>query len=306
VGFTKLIFGVMLAGLGVVLLAGHLGYLPAGTTGFLAHYWPALLVVIGLALLANAMKSPILGWITTLLVIGALGFGAWWVYHHGASSKPSFTRALDLSRPRAETLTLRARVFGGSLVLGSRPSARGTRAVEVSASGVAGEERAEPLLVTAAGTAVLEWPARESRVYLAPLGGDLRVLAPEQIRVRLEAKSLFSEVRADFTRLRPERCDIEAICSWVRVLAPAARPSLVRIRGTLANVELRIPTNCPVRLEFIAPLTFRSLPEDFLEHVGGRSKTKIWTSDGAVPRLLIRVEGPLIHLRVRREALRAV
>jgi len=273
----------------------------------MAHYWPVLLIAVGVALLANSLRSVLLGWVATILVIGALGFGAWWAYHHGTSTKPSYTKTLDLGRPRAETLTIRARVFGGSLEVESKPGANGKRTLELFAEGVGGEAGADPHFISAAGAAILDWPSGGSHVYQAPIGGDLRISAPEQLRIRLEAKSLFSGVRADFGRLRPERCEVEAIGSAVRILAPGpSRPALVRIRGTLSNVDLLIPSSCPVRLEFLAPLTFRSIPEDFTEHLGGRSKTKIWTSEGSGPLLLIRVEGPLIHLRVRREPVRAL
>ena len=109
----KLVLGVLLAGVGVVLLAGHLGYLPPGMGDFLAHYWPVLLIAVGLGLLANSMKSALLGWVATLIVIGGLAYGAWWVHHHGTAPKPTATSTLNLNRPHAETLTVRARVFGG-------------------------------------------------------------------------------------------------------------------------------------------------------------------------------------------------
>jgi hypothetical protein len=307
VGFTKLVMGVLLAGLGVVLLAGNLGYIPAGTGGWFLHYWPILLIGFGLALLANSIRSALLGWVATLVIIGALAFAAWWAYHHGASSPPSYSHSIDLGRPRTETVTLRARVFGGSLAIASKPAGRGPRSLDLIANGVKGEDGARPRFVSSAGAGILDWPARGSRVYEAPLGAGLRLLAPERLRMRVEAKSLASEIRADFSGLRPERCDVEAIASSVRILATGpGRPTLVRLSGTLSNYEVRIPASCPVRLEFSAPFAFRSLPEDFVQQRREKSRVRVWTADGTGPLVRIQVDGPLVHVRVRREPLRAI
>jgi len=310
VKFTKLVLGVLLAGVGAILLAGHLGFLPAGMGGWLFHYWPILLIAIGLALLANAVNNGLLGWISTILVIGILAYAAWWAYHHGASTPPSYAKVYDLARPRVEAVTLRARVFGGSLVVASKSGPRAARTLDLTASGVGGmghEEGTAPSFHSSGGAAILDWPPGKPHVYQAPLGGDLRVVAPERMRIRLEAKSLFSEVRTDFSRLRPERFDVEAYGSSVRITATGATsPTLLRVRGTLSNVDLRIPPSGPVRIEFSSALSFRSLPEDFVERKGAHAKVKVWTSDGNGPLLRIRVEGPLIHLRIRREAVRAI
>lgn len=301
-GFTKLVLGVLLTGLGIILLAGRFGYLPSETGGWLLRYWPFLLVAIGLALLASSLRSVLIGWVATILVISGLAFGAWWVHQHGTGSKSEQTKTYDLSRPRTETLTLRARVFGGSLSIEPNARARARRVDVLSTA-----SNAEPAFTSSGGAAILDWPGEEGRVYQAPLGGSLRVLAPERLRLRLAAKSLFSQVRAALARLRPERCEVEAVASSVKIDATgSARPSLVRVSGTLSNVELSLPSGAPVRVEFTAPLTFRSLPEDFVEHVTGKSKTKIWTSEGTGPPVLVRVEGPLLHLRVRREPVRAL
>ena len=301
-GFTKLVFGVLLAGLGVILLAGHLGYLPSGTAGWMLQYWPVLLVLIGLALLASSLRNVLLGWIATILVIGALAFGAWWVHQHGTGTSHEATRTYDLARPAAATLTVRARVFGGAMTIEPNAAAR-THQVDVVSTGANAGDAA---FTSSGGAAILDWPDENSRVYQAPLGGGARVLVPAKTRVRLLLKSLFAQVRAELARLRPERCEVDAIGSFVRIDASGARPTQVRISGTLANVELFLPANCPARLEFTTPLSFRSVPDDFVEHAMGNSKTKVWTSDGSGPSVLVRVEGPLIHLKVRREPVRAL
>lgn len=307
VGFGKLVLGVIVAGLGVVLLAGNLGYIPAGTGGWFFHYWPVLLIGFGLALFANSMRSALLGWVATLVILGGLGFAAWWAYHHGASSPESYSQSIDLRRPRTETVTLRARVFGGALAVASKASTPTTRTLDLVALGVT-DEKARAHFVSSAGAGILDWPATGSHVYEAPLGADLKVLAPQRLRMRLEAKSLVSEVRADLSELRPERCEVEAIASSVRITATGpVRPTVVRLRGSFSNYEVRIPASCPVRLEFSAPFGFKSLPEDFVQQRRDKkSPVRVWTADGTGPVIRILVDGPFVHLRVQREPLRAI
>jgi len=303
VGSLKLVLGVLLVGLGVVLLAGRLGYLPSDLT-WMFRWWPALLVILGLALLAGALRNPLLGWLATLAVIAALAFGVWWAHRHGgAAPTREVAKTFDLNRPRAETLTLRARVFGGSIQVEPNAPAR-ARHLDLITTGT---ESGSAEFTSSGGAAILDWPDEDARVYQAPIGGNLRVLVPERTGIRLLAKSLFARVRASFPRLKPELCEVNAIASSVQIDATGpARPSLVRIAGTLSNVELWLPANCPARLEFLSPLSLRSVPDDFTEHVGGRSRTKIWTSEGSGPPVLVRVEGPFVHLKVRREPVRAL
>ena len=87
--------GAILVGLGGVLLASQLGYLPTGVMPWFLQFWPALLVLFGLALLANAMKNVFLGWLTAILAIGAIAFGGWWLAHN---------KAADHTRVQAEYL----------------------------------------------------------------------------------------------------------------------------------------------------------------------------------------------------------
>jgi hypothetical protein len=303
-GFGKLVLGVLLVGLGAVMLAGHLGYLPTGTGSWLVHYWPVLLVAIGLALLANAIQNPFLGWIAALIVIATLAFGAWWAYRHGSQARPAYATSLNLDRPRVESLTLRARTLCGAFSLEDRG---GARWLTLDVRGVGGEEGARHRFIATKGGALLDWPARGSRLHDAPLGGELHVRAPERLPIRLESWSLLSDVRVDLSRLRPDRCYFDAIASLVRLdTRGPARPRRIHVKGFLTRAEVLLPASCAVRLEIDSPWTIRSLPEDFVERARGRTKTKIWTSDGPGAPILILIDGPLHYLKIRREATPAV
>lgn len=303
-GFGKLVLGVLLVGVGALLLAGHIGFLPAGSGSWLLQYWPVLLIAIGLALLANAIKNAFLGWFATVLVIAVLAAGAWWAYHHGAPERPAYATMIDLEHPRVRSLTLRARAFGGSIAVDAGAPGDAERRLELTVRGAAGGPEDTHHYQASDGAALLDCPAKGRRAYEAPFGGGISVHAPGRLGLRLETRSLFSNVRADLSRLLPERCSFDAVASIVRVDAiGAGRPSMVRLSGFLSKAEIVIPANAPVRLEVKAPLlTWTTVPDDFMPHAPGRSSAKIWTADGSGRPIVIQADGPLFWLRVKRAA----
>ncbi len=304
--FGKLLFGALLVGIGGILLAGHLGYVPSGTGSWLLHYWPVLLIAIGLAFLANAIQNPFLGWVAVLVIIGGLAFGAWWAHENGAAQTPVET-TFDLDRPRVESLTLRTRTLGGSFRLTEGGGAG--RRLHVVVQGAKDKLEGTPRYLPTKGGGLLEWPARGEHAYEAPAGANVGVRAPDRTPVRVESKSLFSSARVDLSKLRSDRCTFDAVASTVRLdLRGSARPAIVRVKGFLSTVELLLPASGPVRLEFTSRLTTRTLPDDFLEHATGleRSKTKIWTSEGPGTPLKVVIDGPFLYLKVTREAAKAV
>ena len=304
--YGKLLFGVLLVGGGGILLASHLGYVPAGTTAWLLQYWPVLLIAIGLAFLANAIQNPFLGWVAVLVILAGLGWGAWWAHEHGAPSAPALETSYDLDRPLVESLTLRTRTLAGALTLEDGGPARRLR---VEVQGTNDKMDASARYVPTKGGALLEWPPRGEHAYEAPLGVQVHVRAPDRMPVRVESKALFSSARVNLSRLRSDRCTFDAVASNVRLdLRGPSRPASVHVSGCLSAMELLLPASGPVRIEFTSRLTTRSLPEDFAEHARGRSrgKTMIWTSEGSGAPLLIRIDGMFMYLKVTREAAKAV
>jgi len=306
VAFGKLVFGIILVGVGALLLAAPLGYLPAGVWPWLLKFWPFLLLGLGLALLANSLKNVVLGVFAAALVVGSLVFGAFWISKHTEAAKLVHESTIDLRKPRVHAVTLQGRTLGGSFTIATEPDDKGW--LRVSVQGVPGEENAAARWVASQGAGLLQWPARSGLDETATVGGRIDVRTPARTTVRCDWKSYLSSANADMTRLRPERCDFDAVGSSIRLSIGAARPSRIRIQGFLSNTEIKLPADCPVRIEFSSLLSARSLPDDFLEHVSGRSgpKATYWTADGSGKPLLIRIEGPFMRLRVTREPLKAI
>ncbi len=298
--FGRLLFGAILIGIGGVLLASQLGYLPPGVMPWFFQYWPALLVLFGLAFLANAMKNPVIGWIAALLALAAIGFGAWWLAQNKAAAGNAHVASVRLDRPQVDAVTIRARTLGGKLTVRavSRPMNAG-RTLEVSVRGVSAKD-AEHRWSVGGRTGEFVWPKQTLIPRTAPFGGDLSITAPAKTPLRLQAESYLSGADLDLTQLRPERCELAIISGAARLRVGASAPEKITLRGMMGGAEIVLPAAGPVRVEFTNPLTARALPEDFLEHVGGRGKSKIWISEGKGRPLLIVVDGALLYVKIKR------
>jgi hypothetical protein len=305
--FGKLVLGIILVGIGALLLAAPLGFLPDGVWPWLLKFWPVLLLGVGLAFLANGLKNAVLGVFAAALVVGSLGFAAYWISQHTAEAKRSHVAVFDLEKPKVSAVALQGRSIAGALAI--QADAEAKHELRVSVRGVPGTAGVQPTWKASDGVGVLLWPPAKGMEQSASVGGRVGVSLPAHTAIRCVWESWGSWAKADVTWLRLERCEFRAICSNVRIaLGSSGRPSKIVVRGTLSNVEIRVPSECPVRIEAMSRLSMRSLPSDFLEHVTGRAgpRATYWTSDGKGRPLVIRIEGPLMRLHVTREPVQAV
>ena len=304
--FGKIVIGIILAGTGGLLLAQTLGYLPAGVWPWLTKFWPYLLLAFGFALLANALKNVVIGVIAVALVVACIAFGAFWISLYSNTTKTEHLATIDLEKPPVQAVTARVRTVAGSLILSADPNAR--HAIVLNAHGVAGEEFAAHRWNASQGSGLLIWPARFSLTEPGLVGGTFRVHAPPRTMIRLGLTSYFASTTADLRDLRPEQCDVRAVGSSVRMLIGPARPAKVRIHGFLSNVEIRLPANCPARIECSSPLVLRSFPDDFVEHAttSAHGKSTSWTADGPGKSVSIAIDGPFMRVRVVREPVKAL
>ena len=302
--FGKVVIGILLTGLGAFLLAQSLGYLPAGVWPWLIKFWPYLLLAFGFALLANALKNVVIGVIAIALVVVCVAFGAFWISLYSKTTKTEHMTSIDLGRPPVHAVTIQARAVAGSLTVNADPTAR--HAIVLNAHGVAGEEFAAHRWSASQGSGLLVWPARFRITEPGLVGGTFRVRAPPQTTIRLGLTSYFAATTADLRELRPEQCDVRAVGSSVRMLVGADRPSKIRVHGSLSNIEIRLPANCPARIECTSPIVLRSLPDDFAERSAGSGHGKEWAADGTGKPVSIVIQGPFMRVRVVREPVKAL
>ena len=213
---------------------------------------------------------------------------------------------ISLEKPPVQAVTAQVRTVAGSLTLSADTSAR--QAIVLNAHGVAGEEFAAHRWSASQGSGLLIWPARFTLTEPGLVGGTFRVRAPPRTAIRLGLVSYFASTTADLRDLRPEQCDVRTVCASLKMLIGAARPPKIRIHGSLSNVEIRLPADCPARIECSSPLVLRSFPDDFVEQVttSARGKVTSWTAGGSGKPVSIAIEGPFMRVRVVREPVKAL
>lgn len=304
--YGKLVIGIFLAGIGALLLAGALGYLPPGVWPWLVKFWPLVLLALGVALLANRLKSVVIGTVAVALVIGSLGFGIYWISRHSDAAKTEHRTTIDLQKPPVQAITLLSRAIAGSITLDADPTAKGVALLDVH--GVSDPEFAAHAWSVTRGAGLLEWPVRAKLTDAGLVGGSIRVRAPEQMPTRVQADALFSSARIDLSGLKPAQCDVHAIGSVVRLNVGAARPPRIRVHGWFSDVEIRLPANCPAQIECTSRWTLRSYPDDFVEQVTTYAKGKVsnWVAEGPGRPVPITIDGPLMRVRIVRDPVKAL
>jgi hypothetical protein len=300
--FGKLVFGILLVVIGAVLLAANQGFLPPGVWPLLIKFWPLLLVILGIALLASVLRNLIIGLLSAALIIGAFVFAGYWITRHAQKGKPVPAATVDLGKTPPRTIILRGRMICGSLTVAADSIPH--EGIRITASGFGGREVAAHRWSSSGGIGVLAWPSKQGAANQTNLlFGTMNIRLPERSAVRIDCSSYLSSATADFTRLRPDPCDLRAIGSRVRLTVGGARPSRIHVHGFLSSVEIRLPANCPARVTYSSPITPHSFPDDFVEHLSARVKGKaaFWTAEGAGPAVPIEVDGALMRIKIIRE-----
>lgn len=302
--FFKLLLGLLLVGFGGLFLAGALGALPSGVWPWAMRFWPVLLLAFALVLLAKALKNIALGVFAIVMVAGAFVLGGYWLSKQAAKAEPpAQTTVIDLGTPRVGSIRLRGRTIGGSYTVAVDPGQRGK--IAVSGRDVLGRETTALAWSAEKKEGVLSWPAKPGAGDLGAFGSSFTVRLPERVPVRWETSNYFAFGSADFTRASLQQCESRAISSSLQLRIGEARPREIHVNGFLSSVEIHLPASCPARVEYSSRLTWHSFPDDFLEHVsaGVKGKSAFWTAEGKGPAVRIRVDGPLMRLRVTRETL---
>jgi cell wall-active antibiotic response 4TMS protein YvqF len=304
-GFGKLVFGFFLVGMGALLLCAALGYLPNGVWPWLARFWPVLMLAFGLGLLANGLKNVLLGVIALALVTAAFVFGGYWISKHTEkASPPTQVTVIDLAHPGVRALQIHGRTVGGSFGIHTQPG--DLDEVRFSARDILGHDVIAHAYEPKEGVGYLVWPKSPMLGDAGLFGGTVDARLPVRQRVVLGTSAYFAFGTIDLTQDVLEQVDIKAISSSVRLAVGPMRPRSIRVHGFLSNIEIRLPAGAAARIEYSSPLTWRSFPDDFVEHVSGRVKGKaaFWTAEGKGPPTVIHLDDHLMRLRVYREPLK--
>lgn len=260
--------GIVTISIGVVLQAWMLGFIAFSTfvQGFL-HFWPILLVVVGLAVIGTALKNNIVMLLSSLVFSAALVFGVW---YYGDFSQPMVFqlnngRELTLNvpaSPRQEqestssnqmTLELTGIETAKLLYKGgateARISAGNTEAVELETISVVGG--IEMQSQTAANLYLIEGATPEVVVESGNViqGGSQRILLPRDVdweRIDIDAGA--SSLRLNLEDLRVGRVSINSGVSSISLQLgePLATGSEVDIKAGITSTEIKVSKDSAV------------------------------------------------------------
>ncbi|HEU5311137.1 MAG TPA: hypothetical protein VFV24_06760 [Candidatus Eisenbacteria bacterium] len=299
--FFKLLIGLLFLGFGGLFMAAAVGALPTGVFPWVMRFWPVILLAFALILIGKGLKNVAISVFALALVAGAFVAGGYWLSKQAATQEPPTpTTVIDLGTSEASSVLLRGRTIGGSYTVAVSPGQRGK--IGVSGRDLIGRETTALGWKVENGRGYLTWPSKPGTGDMASFGSSFDVRLPERAPLRWDTSNYFAFGTADFTRGVLLACSTRVVSSSVKLRVGEGRPHLIYVKGTLSNVDIELPADCPARVEYTSRLTWHSIPEDFLEHVSGRVKGKaaFWTVEGKGPRVHIRVEGPLMRLRVTR------
>lgn len=300
--FFKLLVGLILLGFGGLFLAAAMGVLPSGVWPWTMRFWPVLLLAFALVIVSKGLKNIAIGVFALALVAGAFLAGGYWLSKQASKQEPPPpTSVIDLGTPPVSSIQLRGRTIGGLYTVSVVPGQRGT--IGVSGRDVLGRETTALAWRVEKRAGLLTWPAKPGLGDLASFGSSFDVRLPERIPIRWDTSNYFAFGTTDLTRAAAQSYESRAISSSIKLSVGEARPREIHVRGFLSNVEVHLPENCAARVEYSSILTWALIPDDFLEHVsaGVKRKAAFWTAEGKGPPVRIRIEGPLMRLRVTRE-----
>src|SRR5512138_333487 len=272
-GFGKLAFGFFLVGMGALLLGAALGYLPQGVWPWLARFWPVLLVCFGLAFLASALKNVLMGVIALAILAAAFVFGGYWISKHTAKGPPpTQATVIDLAHPGVRTLQVHGRTLGGSFTIRTQPGSLDE--ARITARNILGHDVIAHGYEPKQGIGYLVWPTSMMFGDFGLFGSTIDAALPERQRVLVHSSNYFAFGTIDLTQDAVEEIEIKAVSSSVRLAVGEMRPRVIRVKGCLSNIDIRLPADAAVRVEYGSTATWHALGKDFEEHVSARVKDK--------------------------------
>ncbi|RLC72371.1 MAG: hypothetical protein DRI26_03130 [Chloroflexi bacterium] len=236
------IWGVVLLFVGIVLLLQNFDVLPWSLWGTLWRFWPVLLIVIGLDILAGRY-NPWLASALVLAVLGAcLGLAIW---QHGPSPGPG-SAVSEYSQPLGDLERAEVRIdfAAGSLKLASL-SPGSPNLVEASCR--EGRIRAEFERQGKVGQLRLT-NEKEERPPWKGIGAELEVNLSPDISLALQIKSAATNLNLDLGQLKATKLELNIDAGNCKLRMPSQGSVQVLVEANAANVEITIPEEMAARI----------------------------------------------------------
>jgi hypothetical protein len=114
------IWGIFLLFIGIVLLLQTFEVLPWGLWGTLWRFWPAIIIIIGLAILLRHTSIWLVSLLTVVILGGSIGFAVWQYQAHGSLTGNN-SRTYSQPLGNISEANLNIDFTAGNLTVGSLP-----------------------------------------------------------------------------------------------------------------------------------------------------------------------------------------
>ena len=259
----RIIWGVILIGIGALFFGENMGWLSMGAGEYISRFWPVILVIIGLAILGDVFKSTIFRFliIVIIIVIFALPF----IFDIPAASNNS-AKSSEASFVLDNAKNLDMTINAGAVEMDIDDQVSQSKALEASLSSKyltlkSSEKKRDDNLKVA-----LTMKKDANNMFqFDNISNKFKV----HINNSLDINSLVidagaSTINADFSVFKIESIDMDTCATTpnLKFGDKSARQN-VSVDSGASTVNIKVPKESGVQLQYDGGLTTKNLPDDF-------------------------------------------
>jgi hypothetical protein len=292
--------GLTFVTVGGILLANQLGYLPWTVWGSILSLWPVLVIAAGIDIIGASVRSPVLRVLSSLVLIGALLYGAL-----AAPAGGSWMLPLGGGQPFSLTSPHVGSVLQGtaSIAAGATELTVGGGGDLANASGRAPSGDQPTLDAHESGDSadVSIASAGDRDVVLGIRGAKMDVTLDRSVLwTSLKIDAGAARGRIDLTDLRAENVALHCGASDMTVRFGDTGPVVATIDGGVSNLVVELPAGVPAEVRLDGGLTTASTSGGVTQisrSIGGG----LWrTQDKGSPVITVTVKAGLANLSIQR------
>ncbi len=290
------IWGIFLLFLGIVFLLQSLDVLPWGLWGTLWHFWPVLVIIIGLSILLRRYNVWLVSLLILALLFACLGIAIW----HYEPSLPTGQTTKSYSEPLdgLKQAQIEIDFNTGNLIMTSLlPSS--PNFVETESKVKSGNK----------GMRVdFSRQGSEGRFYLSREGADWpfwdknedkwQAMFSRNVPLTVDVKSAASNVVLDLSQLQVTKLQMDIDVGNYTVKMPSSAGTMyVYIKADLTNLEVIIPDAVAAKLKTNVDLAHTGVDESRFPRTGDYYMSRDFES--AKNRIELELDGALSRVQVR-------
>lgn len=261
---TRLIWGIILIGVGFLFFGQNYGWLKIGVDDYLAIYWPIILVIVGLLILADVLKSVFLKIIIIFIIIAI--FILPFFIHADTLIQPSEKNSqAKVIIKSAKEMTLNLSAGAINLQINDQTSANQALTAKLKSEFLtltkteAREKESLKIDLKATG------PKRWNFISGIKLKSNLDLaLNPNLLIKDLAIDIGAATVNADLSNLKLEEIDIDSGATTMDLrLGDLADKQEVKINSGASTIKIRLPKVVGVQVMYDGGASTKNFPADF-------------------------------------------